>query len=233
VPTSLAQTHPGMSRDAALHAGLRELCENLLKAEYQQAGGGVLRIGRLTIDIGYKGAIAAAVKHELGGDTIQFQKGFGLTARNKPFEEYRRKPGEVYGFHWYKPNIRGTREFPHVLADVNYWKGHVHNSLAAPAGERGGMSIFGRPADSRKHELLAEHIANSEVWTDVTAKGRTVREWTPRPSKPDNHWLDCLVGCAVGASVAGIRPAIQDAQEQQYRTRKKYTQADFRRAGRP
>jgi predicted acylesterase/phospholipase RssA len=30
-----------------------------------------------------------------------------------------------------------------------------------------------------------------------------VDEWKIRPHRPDNHWLDCLVGCAAGASVAG------------------------------
>ncbi len=28
-------------------------------------------------------------------------------------------------------------------------------------------------------------------------------EWKVRAGKPDNHWLDCLVGCAVAASVQG------------------------------
>ena len=31
----------------------------------------------------------------------------------------------------------------------------------------------------------------------------TVEEWSARPGRPDNHWLDCLVGCAVGASMQG------------------------------
>ena len=34
-------------------------------------------------------------------------------------------------------------------------------------------------------------------------RGRTVDEWRPRPSGGDNHWLDCLVGAAVAASVQG------------------------------
>ncbi|HSV29637.1 MAG TPA: hypothetical protein VLL76_08755, partial [Candidatus Omnitrophota bacterium] len=35
------------------------------------------------------------------------------------------------------------------------------------------------------------------------AQGRTVDEWKLRATRPDNHWLDCLVGCAVAASVQG------------------------------
>jgi hypothetical protein len=37
----------------------------------------------------------------------------------------------------------------------------------------------------------------------TTARGRTVDEWKLKPGKPDNHWLDCLVGCAVAASMQG------------------------------
>ena len=34
-------------------------------------------------------------------------------------------------------------------------------------------------------------------------RGRTVDEWKLRAAAVDNHWLDCLVGCAVAASVQG------------------------------
>jgi len=32
------------------------------------------------------------------------------------------------------------------------------------------------------------------------ARGRVVDEWKARTGNPDNHWLDCLVGCAVTAA---------------------------------
>jgi len=34
-------------------------------------------------------------------------------------------------------------------------------------------------------------------------RGRTVDEWKSRASGRDNHWFDCLVGCAVAASFDG------------------------------
>ena len=34
-------------------------------------------------------------------------------------------------------------------------------------------------------------------------RGRTVDEWKLRAAAVDNHWLDCLVGCAVAASIQG------------------------------
>ena len=76
------------------------------------------------------------------------------------------------------------------------------------------------------HGLFAEHIARSEHWVEVTGPYGTVREWSPLPTKPDNHWLDCMVGCAAAASMCGIKTA-GDALPG--RERKRYTQADLRR----
>jgi len=225
---TLTQRYRGRSVEAAITAGLRELVAALLAREWPRAGGGVIRVGRLLVDMGYKPEIVEAVKHAVGGETMWLSKGVGLKAAHKPMSEYRRRAGTRHGCHWYVPNIRGTREFPHVAVDVNYWKSWVHAALAAPAGEAGGLSLFGRKA--AEHELLAEHVANSEAWVDVTARGRTVREWSPKPGKPDNHWLDCLVGCAAAASQRGCAAPGQQAGAQ--RGRKRYTQADLDRRGR-
>ena len=35
-------------------------------------------------------------------------------------------------------------------------------------------------------------------------QGRTVDEWKQHPNHPENHWLDCAVGCAVAASMQGV-----------------------------
>ena len=34
-------------------------------------------------------------------------------------------------------------------------------------------------------------------------RGRTVDEWKLKPEHHDNHWLDCLAGCAVCGSMLG------------------------------
>ena len=99
------------------------------------------------------------------------------------------------------------------------------------AGDPGGLTVFATP---RAHELFAEHVAGSETWVETQGLGRTVREWTLQPAKPacdeprriDNHWFDCLVGCAVAASMCGIRTPGEDAPRRQ---RKRYTQQDLRR----
>jgi len=89
----------------------------------------------------------------------------------------------------------------HVDADTNYWNSFVHERLATAMGDAGCLSIFGRKAV--QHRLLADHLT-AEYRVRTEGRGRTVDEWKLPPSKPDNHWLDCIVGCAAGASMQGV-----------------------------
>ena len=66
----------------------------------------------------------------------------------------------------------------------------------------------------------------TETWTATEGHGRVVHEWRLKPSKPGNHWLDCLVGCAVAASMCGVK--LPGMEVRRGRQRKRYTQADLR-----
>jgi len=68
-------------------------------------------------------------------------------------------------------------------------------------GDRGCLSLFGDKPDL--HRLFAEHVT-AEYRVKTQGRGRTVDEWKMRPSVVDNHWFDCLVGCAVGALMQGV-----------------------------
>jgi hypothetical protein len=62
------------------------------------------------------------------------------------------------------------------------------------------------PADSFRRINLTEQPSQRPSPTEnATAAGRTVEEWKQRVERPDNHWLDCLVGCAVAASMLGVK----------------------------
>jgi hypothetical protein len=220
---TLRRTFKGTGIDGAIHAGLEKLVTGYLSHDWRR-GAGLMRIDRILADMGYKPGVAAAVQRKVGGSSFMLAKGVGIRASRKPIAEYARRPGETIGHHWHIPNVNKTGQFPHVLVDVNYWKRFLHEGLATAAGDPGSISIFGR--DGRKHELLAEHIARSEKWVEVTGPGGRVWEWSLLPSRPDNHWFDCLVGCAAAASMCGIRAHDAIAPPRQ---RKRYTQEDLRR----
>lgn len=75
--------------------------------------------------------------------------------------------------------------------------------LATPIGDPGCLSLYN--ADSspqQEHQWLAEHLT-SEFRVNTAGRWRTVEEWKLRLGGLDNRWLDCLVGCAVGAIMNG------------------------------
>ena len=151
-------------------------------------------------------------------------KGTGLKAGNKPVCAYTRRPGERHGCNWYIPNVSRSSEFRHVAFDANSWKTFIHARLATIAGDHGALTLFGKKPE--QHRLFAEHVADAETYFVTAGQGRTVHEWRPKPPKPDNHWFDCLVGCAVAASMSGVKAPGEAASGRQ---RKRYTQSDLRR----
>jgi len=74
-------------------------------------------------------------------------------------------------------------------------------------GARGCLSISADRPD--EHRMFAERVT-AEYFVRTEGRGQAVNEWKARPEQPDNHWLDCLVGCAVGASMQGAFQAIQE-----------------------
>jgi hypothetical protein len=128
--------------------------------------------------------------------------GKGVTASMKPLNEYRNEPGDRAGLNWRAPTIRGKRgAVRHIVADVNFWKSFVQSRLATAMGDSGALSLWGDKPE--RHRLFAEHLT-AEYRIRTEGRGRTVHEWKMRPERADNHWLDCLVGCAVGASMLGV-----------------------------
>ncbi|HNQ21772.1 MAG TPA: phage terminase large subunit family protein [Phycisphaerae bacterium] len=131
-------------------------------------------------------------------------------ASSIPFADYKHKRGDRVGLNWRIPVVTGRRSVRHVVFDTNYWKSFVHARLAVPMGDPGCLSLFTHAAAGGKrnldhHRLLAEHLT-SEYRVKTAGRGRTVDEWKLRVDGLDNHWLDCLVGCAVAASMAGAAP---------------------------
>jgi len=199
---SLQAKYPGRGTEGAIQAGLQDLVQSSLDRNFVRAGGaGLAKISRVFVDSGkWPGAIAN-VKHLISGNAMMLCKGIGIKAGTKPMSSYKRKVGEQHGDHWYMPNTRGTREFPYVGIDVNHWKSFVHGGFLTPTGDPGAFTLYGDNAGL--HGLFASHIT-AETFTTTHGHGRDVQEWTIRPQRPDNHWLDAAVYACAAASMLGI-----------------------------
>jgi len=203
VQKTLGRSAPGAGMEGAIYAGLEKLTSDYLAREWRRDDGAMLRIERCLIDANWgqsTDVVYQFCRQSPHSAVIMPSHGRYVGASSVPFSEYKRKRGDRVGHHWRIPNVHGRRQVRHVVIDTNYWKSFVHARLAVAMGDPGCLSLFGRqPTD---HQLLAEHVS-AEYRVRTEARGRVVDEWKLRAGGPDNHWLDCLVGCAVAASVLG------------------------------
>lgn len=204
ITKKLSDVTKAKSPEGRLREGLAMLHEQTMKERaWKREDGSEMRIERAIVDAGYLPDAVFEFCHEmkhLGG--VMPSRGYGVKASQTPFNQYAKKPGDLQGHYWRVPTTAKKRIIRNVEMDVNYWKSFVHARLAVPYGDPGSLTLFGQKPEA--HRMLADHLT-AEKRTPRTEKGRTVDEWSERPGKPDNHWLDCLVGCAVGASMLGAK----------------------------
>jgi len=198
---TLADAAPKGSKAAAaaIYAGLERLVDRLLATPWRRRDGAGLQIGRLLIDSGYQAKTINRFCRDRRSAIIMPSKGLPLGPAQKPFSEYERRPGELYGDHWRIVTPRGRGELRHMQIDVNHWKSQAHAAFMTPAGEPGASFLW----KSDKHQLFGDHY-RAESPTRTEGRGRVVDVWQLPPSKPDNHLFDCDVGARAAASTLGV-----------------------------
>jgi len=199
---TLRRIHQGMGIEGAIYAGLQALVTELLTREWPRDDGAVMRIGLCFIDQGWQtDLVHQFCRQSEHAALLMPARGHGVTASQKPISEYDRRRGDKIGHHWWIPSVTRKRALRHVEIDTNYWKSFVHERLATAMGDAGCLSIFG--SNPPQHRLFGEHLT-AEYRVQTEGRGRTVDEWKLPVHKPDNHWFDCLVGCAAAASMRGV-----------------------------
>jgi hypothetical protein len=228
IKRTLAHAAPsgGAGQEGAIYAGLERLAASHLAREWRRDDGAMVRVDRCLIDANW-GASTDVVyqfcRQSTHASVLMPSHGRYVGASSIPFSDYKRKRGERLGLNWRVPVVTGKRAVRHVVFDTNYWKSFVHTRLAVPMGDPGSLSLFGHNPDH--HRLIAEHLT-SEYRVKTEGRGRTVDEWKLRLDGLDNHWLDCLVGAAVAASMGG---AVLFGTDQKVRPRKHIRLSELQR----
>ena len=206
---TLQDAAPGTGLEGCVYSGLETLTENLLPLEWKRDDGAMLRIDRCLIDANWgqtTDVVYQFCRQSRHSAILLPSHGRYVGAASKPMNEYQKQPGDRIGHNWMIPNVRGKRAVRHVLFDANYWKSFIHARFAVAMGDKGCLSLYGE--QPIVHQLLAEHLT-AEYRVRTEGRGRKVDEWKLRPESSDNHWLDCLVGCAVAAAMQGaVLPGI-------------------------
>ncbi|MBB3205076.1 hypothetical protein FHS27_000843 [Rhodopirellula rubra] len=200
---TLATAADGTGLEGSIYAGLGSLTDDLLGREWQRDDGAAMKIGRCLIDANWghsTNVVYQFCRQSPHASILLPSHGRFVGASSNPFSEYKRRPGDRVGLNWRIPSVHGKRAIRHIIYDTNWWKSFTHARLAVAMGDRGCLSVYGNQAET--HRMFAEQIT-AEYFIKTEGRGRTVDEWKARPEQPDNHWLDCLVGCAVAASMQG------------------------------
>lgn len=197
----LSSEYPG-DRSGIIFAALTELGDKIAGTRYQKMSGGDLQVARWCLDIGWEGTpVTAYAVQSAYRNIISLTKGVFVGATTNPFSEAERaKKWRTTHGHWFWADGPGPAKA--VRFDANHWKKRIHMALKRPTASMGAIQLF--KANPQQHRMLADHLL-AEKPTRVTAKNRTVDQFDLIPGH-DNEGLDCLVGCAVGASIAGIVP---------------------------
>jgi hypothetical protein len=216
--------------EGSIYAGLEALTGRMLQREWKRDDGAMLRIERCLIDANWGSStdvVYQFCRQSAHAGIVLPSHGRFVGASSQPFSEYKRRPGDRIGHNWRIPNVHGKRAVRHIVFDTNYWKSFVHARFAVAMGDRSCLTLFGDQPDL--HRLLAEHLT-SEYRVRTEGRGRSVDEWKMRPERGDNHWFDCLVGCAVGASMQGA--VLAGTQSQTASRRERVSFANLQRGRR-
>ena len=198
---TLMLMHKGTGQEGAIYAGLEALVQERLAHKFRRDDGAEMTIERCMIDANWGNStdvVYQFCRQSAHAAILMPSHGRYVGAASTPFSDYKPKKGDRVGLHWRVPGTTGKRATRYALIDTNYWKSFIHARLAVPMGDPGCLSLFA----GQDHRLVAEHLT-AEYRVKTTGRGRELDEWKLRTPGADNHWLDCLVGCAVAASMQG------------------------------
>ena len=227
---SLQTLYPGVSEEAAIYRGLTDLAGEILGRSYPRPGSDQsLRIERCLVDCNWASdTVHQFIRQSPYGPILLGSVGKGINAGGKSMDEWKLETGDRRGLNW----IVNARPRRRITMDVNWWKSFVAARLQTPAGA-GSLWFFGD--QSHAHQLFADHcLAEYRVRTRrLTGAQRIVDQWSQHPQKPDNHWWDCLIGCAVAVSERGLAwLATGDAAPPPPKKRIKLSEVQAQKAGR-
>lgn len=213
------------TQEAAIYQGLEKLYAKLMSPIVRN--GIEASIDQILIDANWGESTEAVYRFARAKSNSSLMPSHGryIGENGTPFNSLFRKPGETIGHNWKIPIPNGTRISRHVSWDTNFWKSFVAARLKMSLGSKGGLTLFG--ANSEYHRMFADHCTSEE--SKRKTGNRTIDVWNLKVGRTENHWWDCVVGCAVAASMVGCR--ILEAQEEP-RSKKRMTLSQLAERGR-
>ena len=226
---TLEAYYPGKSEPEFVHDGLVDLCNQVLHREYEQYGtGGMMRAEQVLFDCGFlPKTIEQFVRSTKTVNTATIiSKGRSRDTGRSPIATWPRRDDEKRGANWIR--TMSESKIGHMIQfDPDEWKSFIYNRLFEHFAGRSPLKLWGLEGEV-DHKLFAAHMT-SECGVPEKSQGADFEKWKVVPNTGiNNDFFDCLVGCAVAASVSGLTWAANESIKPP-EPRRKLSQADINR----
>lgn len=223
--TTIRDQMPGAGLEAGWRNALHNLTLDILGKEYHSEAGNAYRVARCMIDANYnksRDVVDTFCRRSTYSPILMPSFGATIGKSGRPFNDVKAKPkpGEVRGKSW-----RISRHASRVMSiryDVNFWKSFVAERIGVAIGDPSAMTIY--KGSQSHHKMLAEQLTAEFPRREPTSAGGEVDIWEKKPGKSDEHFWDCLVGCAVAASTEGASLEHEPAATKRKRPRRTLAQ---------
>jgi len=213
---TMSDIYDSSTKEGRIYSGLVDVFSDIIERDWIRADGEPMHIDVLAPDQRYKtDYVMRACKEHPHKDRLQPAFGQYIGARHKPIDQYERggrNRGDRIGTGWILKRRMPDNPMRSLLIDSNRWKTFVHERIKLDVGEPGGITLFGD--NEQRHRLFGEHVA-AEYGVRTEGQGRELIEWKTGPGgNVQNHWFDCLTGCACLASFCGVGGGKSGKREQ-------------------
>lgn len=223
----LRQKYPDHTDAQLVRVGLDALTPEVLGRQYVNQSGGEVQVTKAMVDTGFeRDAVYDFCRASPFRPILLPSKGVGRSKERSGVGNWKHRDGERRGHHWRQTAADVGRGIQ-IQYDTDVWKTIIHERLTIPLGGRSTLTLYGGPERAAIiHETFGRHMA-AEYGKPGHLHGSDFIGWVRRPNVTDNHWFDTLAGCAVGASVAGLKLPTGDESSPPVPSRTKRKQVSF------
>jgi hypothetical protein len=223
----LSDKYKDLKRPARVYAALAEIVPQVLGRGFAQADAtGMMTVSLGLIDAGFETeAVHDFLSRSPLKPLLHASMGKGIQSHKKPMNEYRKEPGDLVGWNW-RLDAKTLAKGRYVAFDTYPWKTFIAEAILTPAGAPGAFYLCGKSL--MDHQLLTTHLLCEYRSPSLRLDGQRVEVWSERPDRRENHWWDCVVGCAVGASMLGVTFSAAVAAGEQEQARQKPVKINVR-----
>jgi len=214
LPMKMSDVVKGAGLEGRIYKGLQEVSRKWLSRKWIVEGTGLeMSVERALFDANWgqsTDVVYRFCRESALAPIFLPSHGKFYGASSLPMGDAKHTRGDKTGLNWKIPARTKGKRTRYTYYDTNFWKSFIRDRFGTMLGDSGSLTLFAEKAG--RHDLLLDQLA-AEFCVRTSGRGRTVEEWKLVGDMPDNHWFDCLVGCAVGASMLGA--ALFSGGEQQ------------------